>query len=495
MKKIKGSSRGITFTSEQADIGAKYRYVIDMNECTVNIVADDNGSITASKKKSGHKIKALFDLRSKKIRKLIKNSSYMEIEEYADSIIVHVYKKASKICLFRSKTDSIENVLGIKAGEIIITNDVLMQASGENIHPVSAFGKPTLYDAGYFDYLATSAGKYFNTCKKPETRQLKKVYDTVSLFSGAGLFDNAWLEGGRFRFVYANDFCKDVIETYRHNIGNHIVCKDIRDVTPDEIPFSDLFVASPCCQAFSNANRHNMHSVEAEKKRLLVEEVVRLVKEKKPKVVVIENVPQMITKDKGIYIQKVIEGLPEYDITVQVVNDSDVGGYSERKRAILIASRIGKIKLPDVKVITPKTVRDALERVNPDWYNYNDVTIPSEKTMEKMSYVRPGGNWRDIPPKIGGYGPNTQSNIMRRLDPDKPSISLSNFRKSNILHPSENRILSVSEAAAIMGLDKHFRFICDSLSAKQQMVANGVTQAIGSFVKNAVLKKLDLTLC
>lgn len=80
---------------------------------------------------------------------------------------------------------------------------------------------------------------------------------------------------------------------------------------------------------------------------------------------------------------------------------------------------------------------------------------------------------------------------MRRLDPDKPSITLSNFRKSNILHPFENRILSVSEAAAIMGLERDFRFISDSLSAKQQMVANGVTQAIGKFVKNVVLKKLD----
>lgn len=495
IKKIRGSSRGITFTSDHACIGTKYRYIIDNDNQMVNIIADDNGSIKASKKRCGQTVKALFDLRSKKITNLIRNSSYMEIEEFQDHIIVRVYKKKSgKICLFRSRTERIENVLGIKAGEIIITNDVLQEAAGGFIHPVKSFGKPTLYDQGYFDYLSRCAGSYFNSKNKPNPEQLNKVYDVVSLFSGAGLFDKAWLEGGRFRFVFANDFCKDVIETYRHNIGDHIVCKDIRDVTPQEIPFSDVFVTSPCCQAFSNANRHNMDSEEAEKKRLLVEEVIRLANEKKPKVVVIENVPQMITKEKGIYIQKVIDGLPDYEVTVQVVNDSEVGGYSERKRCIVIASRIGEIKLPDMKVVNAKTVRDALEKVNANWYNYDDVTFPSEKTQQKMSYVKPGGNWRDIPPEIGGYGPNTQSNIMRRLDPDKPSISLSNFRKSNILHPSENRILSVSEAAAIMGLDKHFRFICDLLSAKQQMVANGVTQAIGSFVKNAVLKKLDLTL-
>lgn len=49
MKTIKGSSRGITFTSEQADIGTKYRYVIDMNECTVNIVDDINAEYEKNK--------------------------------------------------------------------------------------------------------------------------------------------------------------------------------------------------------------------------------------------------------------------------------------------------------------------------------------------------------------------------------------------------------------------------------------------------------------
>lgn len=91
----------------------------------------------------------------------------------------------------------------------------------------------------------------------------------------------------------------------------------------------------------------------------------------------------MITKEKGIYIQKVIDGLPDYEVTVQVVNDSEVGGYSERKRCIVIASRIGEIKLPDMKVVNAKTVRDALEKVNANWYNYDDVTFPSEKHSRK----------------------------------------------------------------------------------------------------------------
>ena len=91
-----------------------------------------------------------------------------------------------------------------------------------------------------------------------------------------------------------------------------------------------------------------------------------------------------------------------------------------------------------------------------------------------MSCVPQGGNWKDIPNELNSYGPDTHSCIMRRLEMDKPSITLSNFRKSNILNPLKNRILTVAEAAAISGLDKDFRFL-GNLSEKQQMVANGVT--------------------
>lgn len=465
-RKIHASRRGITFTAQSAEIGRRYRYFIDVSGKTVYIVPDENGTITASRKRSGAVLKPLFDLRSKEIRELIADASYMEVIEGEKNIKIRVYKS--------------HKVIAIKQQGIVCLNDILGVAEGELSFSYDASMSTGTYGTDWV------VGE--NTIPK---ESMNHVYDVVSLFSGAGLFDKAWKDSGRFRFVYANDFCKDVIATYEYNIGRHIVCKDIREVSANELPFADLFLASPCCQAFSNANRHNLHTPEAAKKRLLVEEVVRLVNEKKPKVVVIENVPRMITAENGRYIASVRNGLPEYEVSVQVVTDNEVGGFSIRKRCIVIASRIGKIELPSVRMVTSRTVRDALKGVDSSWYNYEDVTFPNERTIEKMSYVPQGGNWEDIPESIGGYGKNTQSNIMRRLSWDEPSITLSNFRKSNILHPEENRILNVSEAAAIMGLDKSFRFISSSLSAKQQMVSNGVTQAISRFIMRYVLKKLD----
>ena len=111
-----------------------------------------------------------------------------------------------------------------------------------------------------------------------------------------------------------------------------------------------------------------------------------------------------------------------------------------------------------------------------------------------MSYVPQGGNWQDVPEEIQkkhGWGKNTQSNVFRRLALDALSPTICNWRKSSLTHPTENRILTVAEAAAIMGLDKNFKIFGTSLNSRQQQIGNGVTQAIGRFVKNTVLGALN----
>lgn len=492
MKKIiKPSKRGLTFSVEEGEgisVGMRYRYIVDTKKQTVNIIPDACGTHKVSRKRTGSHVKPLFDLRSKNVRELIEDADFVEIEISDGIIVIHAYKKKrAAIRLLKGRICSVTELLGKQTASFAVTEEELADAlyGMDGIIRMAAGAEP-------YSSLMSFAGKYAGKERKEhEGRNLKRVYDMVSLFSGAGLFDKAWIENGRFRVVYANDFCKDVLDTYRHNIGDHIVCKDIREVSAEELPFADVYSASPCCQAFSNSNRHNIESDEGKEKRLLVDEVVRLVRENRPKVLVIENVPQFITKEKGLYLSRVIEGLDGYEFTVRVLNDSNCGGYSTRERCIVIASRIGKIELPELKMITPKTVRDALAKVDASWFNYEDVTIPEEGTRKKIECVPQGGNWKDIPEELNTYGPKTHSNVMRRLAWDEPSITLANFRKSNILHPEENRILSVAEAGAIMGLGKDFKFLGKSLGAKQQMVANGVTQAIGRVVRNTVMRKLD----
>lgn len=478
IKRIKKSIRGLTFAlrEDEVKIGSHYRYVVDIVKKEILIILDESGDMTVSKKRTGKKVKPLFDIRKKEVRDLVSSADYLEIEVKDDCIIVYTRRKAKQSSkVVKSNIVSIEEVLGRRTGKIVIP--LAMAVGSEN------------YQYTIEDYMESliMANNVSNISKDVVAQEVNRVYDIVSLFSGAGLFDKAWLSGGKFRFVYANDFAEEVAETYRYNIGNHMHVGDIRNVSIEDIPDADVTIGGPCCQAYSNANRRNQKSEEAEEKRLLIDDYARLVKSN---VWVVENVPTILTKEQGLYFDRLCNALSDYEITATVVTDCEVGGYSKRKRAIIIGSKIGKIELPQMKVLTPATVKDALSKVNASWFNFNDVTIPSEKTRIKMSFVPQGGNWQDIPEEYNTYGPNTQSNIMRRLKSDEPAITLSNFRKSNILHPTENRIVSVSEAAAIMGLEKDFRFI-GGLSAKQQMVANGVTQAIGKLVRNAVEKALD----
>lgn len=481
-KIIRKSNRGLTFTAPDFSIGQKYNYLVDKRNNEIHIIPSEGGRMTVSRKKSGKSFIPLIDIRSREVREAMASADYLELELLnSGDILVRTVKKNEQ--KEKDNLVSIRDVIGKNVYQVIIPERMLAVSGGN--YPEKIFGRPTLANDAYFEYLSSCTGRK----KNPSRKDIGRVYDVISLFSGAGMLDKAFMDG-RFRFVYGIDFNKAAVNTYRENIGNHIICGDIRDVEASSIPEADVVIGGPCCQAYSNENRHNIDSAEGETKRLLVDDYCRIVSEKHVKVWAIENVPELLTKTQGFYLQRICEKLSDYEITAAVLTDYECGGYSTRKRAIVIGSRIGKIEFPNIKAATLKTVRDALNKVDATWFNYEDVTLPKPVTRKKMSYVPQGGNWKDIPPELNSYGEKTHSCVMRRLEWDKPAITLCNFRKSNILHPEENRILTVSEAAAVMGLDKSFRFL-GTLAEKQQMVANGVTQAIGKFVKNVILRCLD----
>lgn len=495
LKKIKKSKRGLTFTTEKDEkIGTKFRYFIDKKKNQIIIEESINGGSTVSRKKSGKRYKALYDIRSKEVKELISNADYLEIDEAGSQIIVKIYQSVKKNYIAKkSNIVHLEDVLLKQTGQIILD-----KASG------MSFGRPTLACDEYFSYLEkTFSANYV----KREKKKLNTVYDVISLFSGAGMLDYAFKDP-KFRFVFANDAClidgklkPEIAETYEYNMGHKMTIGDIREIDPKDVPACDLIIGGPCCQGYSGivSSAERRYSEEAEKKRLLIDDYVRFVIDKQPKVFVIENVPELLSEKQGKYIREhVLNVLTNYEITATIVKDSEVGGYSVRRRAIVIGSRIGKIELPDVKFSTVKTVRDALSKVDATWFNYDEGSSAKEGTKILMSYVPEGGNFKDIPEEIAikyrsshtPFTKNTQSQNYRRLEWDKPSPTIACWRKACMMPPEGNRTLSVSEVAAIQGLPKEFHLF-GGIGAKQQMLGNGVTQAMGRFVKKYVLDALD----
>ncbi|MFC0416920.1 DNA cytosine methyltransferase, partial [Cytobacillus solani] len=185
-----------------------------------------------------------------------------------------------------------------------------------------------------------------------------------------------------------------------------------------------------------------------------------------------------------------------FEITSGVLTATDFGEAQERKRAFIIGSKIGKIDLPK-PTHSPDhyvTVRKALEGLHEDVPNQMDFTKPKPSTIERMQTVPEGGNWRDFPDEFkttSMFTGKTHSSVYRRLAWDHPSITIANPRKSNLTHPTENRILSVRECARLFGLKDDFIFK-GSLSSMQQQVCNAVpvklARAVARVVKHAIMR-------
>jgi len=98
----------------------------------------------------------------------------------------------------------------------------------------------------------------------------------ISLFSGCGGMNLGFKNAG-FNIVWANDFYKDAVNTYKKNIGNHIV---LGDIPSNEIPDNpDVLLGGFPCQGFSVANTNRDPN---DNRNFLYKEMVRIIKDKKP---------------------------------------------------------------------------------------------------------------------------------------------------------------------------------------------------------------------
>lgn len=464
MKRLRTSKRGLTFSiipGETYYPGSHFTYEV---RPTCIIIHPSKEGSTVSRKKSGRTEKALFDIRSKEVREAVSSSSYLEMEVKEDRIVVRCIRQ------LRSKIVSIERVLK----EFSVPSVMLNMAAGME-------GQMTILD--YLDSMHTDGT--FSEVSKTVRQDLKQVFTVMSLFSGAGMLDWAFYKDPSFQIQFACDYNADACDSYRKNIGDHIKCGDVREISGIGNPYN-LIIGGPSCKPFSASNRRKM--LAAHEDVDLVNEYIRITKENRPDIFVIENVPQFLSSNDGEYLSRVMNQLgSDYDISSAVVCDSNVGGYTLRKRAIVIGSRIGKITLSSLKIHPVKTVKEALTKVTEKWFNYHDLTKNRSDTVRKMALVRPGHNFKDIPEYRDN--PLMHSDRYYRLDPDKPSPTIVNWRKLPLIHPEENRTLTVAEASALMGFNEEFAFL-GSLDSRQQQCGNGCTLAIGTLIHNTVKRAL-----
>lgn len=354
---------------------------------------------------------------------------------------------------------------------------------------------------------------------------MKELKVIVDIFSGAGGMSVGAKMSGMTPSL-AIELDKFASETYKENHSlTTVLQEDIKTIDPLKHIFSPVFLlfGGPPCQGFSKANTKTRNINNPNNS--MYKEYVRFVKVLKPEWFVFENVEGFKSFDKGRFshnVEKELYGLG-YEINATTLNAADFGVPQKRLRYFIIGHRkeAGGIKFNFLEMAKKKlvTVGDAISdlpslkngqsstKLNYKRYSthpyvrylkngikhsmQNYVTRNKDYVIERYKVIAPGENWKSAEKKglLTTYSStiNTHSGIYRRLELDKPSVTISNYRKSMLIHPEENRGLSLREAARIQSFPDNYLFK-GTLGSKQQQVGNAVPPLLAKAIFDLINK-------
>ncbi len=309
-----------------------------------------------------------------------------------------------------------------------------------------------------------------------------KKYKVLDLFCGAGGLSYGF-KLANFEIVGGVEWNIAAMETHKNNFKSKFeFCGDIKDIDDETVLKNfkgvDVIIGGPPCQGFSSANRHEKEGDDPRNK--LFFEYLRFVKLLNPKIFVIENVKEILTKDKGFAKNRIIEITEElgYRVNVQVLDASEFGVPQVRRRAVFVGIRKEYNKFfnfDDLKRVKNKvTVYDAIgdicypdREINNEFLKYaKDVDVlsnhnpklPNGKVVARISHVPQGGNWKDVPIELWDtQRSNRHSSAYKRLNFSEPSITIDTGHM-NYFHPVLNRIPTVRESARLQSFPDSFVF-------------------------------------
>ncbi|MCI2925360.1 DNA cytosine methyltransferase [Staphylococcus hominis] len=168
-------------------------------------------------------------------------------------------------------------------------------------------------------------------------RKLKKKnnFNVVSLFSGVGGLDLGFIYEG-FEIIWANDFDKYAVQTYKENINSNIYEGDLNDIYKT-IPKHDILIAGFPCQPFSLMGKKLGFQDQRGTLFFTIEKIIKLHKQK-PKILVLENVKNLLTHNNGKTYEKMVQILDDlgYKVYSKVLDAKDFGLPQTRRRVFMV---------------------------------------------------------------------------------------------------------------------------------------------------------------
>lgn len=324
--------------------------------------------------------------------------------------------------------------------------------------------------------------------------------DIISLFAGAGGLDLGFENAG-FNIVWANEYDKDIWETYEKNHKHTVLDRrSITEIPSEEIPECDGIIGGPPCQSWSAAGA--LRGIN-DKRGQLFFEFIRLLRDKQPKFFLAENVSGMLIQRHSEALSNIKNLFAEagYELSFNMLNAVDYNVPQDRKRVFFIGIRkdLGfEFKFPHIKFPHIK-LKDVI-------YDLKENVVPSVgKNKTNPNCIIPNHEYM-----TGGFSPIFMSrNRVREWD--EVSFTIQAGGRQAPLHPQAPKMLpvetdvkkfvpgkehlyrrlSVRECARIQTFPDNFIFHYQNIAAGYKMIGNAVPVKLSEFLAKSIIQQIN----
>ena len=300
----------------------------------------------------------------------------------------------------------------------------------------------------------------------------------VSFFSGIGGLDKGFEDAG-YSVIWANDFDKYAVQTYKANYDNEIVLGDINEIPLDSIPDADVLIGGFPCQPFSMMGGQKGFD---DARGTLFFRIAEIIKDKidkgqKPKAVILENVKGLKTHNQGRtfkIIKKILEEDLGYKVYDDILNSAEHGVPQTRNRTYIVcfANENVDFSFPQKEELDI-TLQDVLEQDVDQKYFLSDKILPT---------ILSNGT--------GGYKAKSEIDLKVARPLCASMAKMHRACQDNyVTQKGKVRRLTPRECARLQGFDDSFVIpVSDSQAYKQ--FGNAVTVSVSRAVAEAVRDSL-----
>jgi DNA-methyltransferase (dcm) len=321
----------------------------------------------------------------------------------------------------------------------------------------------------------------------------------ISLFAGAGGLDLGFEKAG-FNIVAANEYDKTIWETYEKNHSAPLIKGDICQISSDAFPECDGIIGGPPCQSWSEAG--SLRGIEDPRGQLFYE-YIRILKDKKPKFFLAENVKGMMANRHSKAVEGIVSQFEDagYDVFIKLLNANDYGVPQDRNRVFYVGFRkdLGiNFEFPKPLEYKP-TIKDAIwdlkgsaipatdkNKTNGDICvvtNHEYFTGAYSTIFMSRNRVR---SWDEPAFTVQASGRQCQ------LHPQAPKMVKVGKNDQRFVEGAEDlyRRLSVREAARVQGFPDGFTFYYTAINDGYKMIGNAVPVQLAYSMAKQIMKHL-----